>query len=272
MTTPILYDSHMHTPLCKHARGEPEAYAAQAEKRGLKGIVITCHSPLPDGNSPHLRMDMSQFDPYVALVERARQAWAGRVDVRLGMESDYYPGIEAWQATLLAKADFQHVLGSVHPEVAAYKAQYFTGDVLAFHRTYYDHLACAAETGLFDTLSHPDIVKNTFPKQWKLHPLMDDIRRSLDRIAKTDVAMELNTSGLLKTIKEFNPSREILAEMQARKIPVVVNSDAHDPHRVAADFERAFEVLLEVGYTETSFFLERQRQTVTIEAAKASLK
>ena len=24
---PMLYEMHMHTPLCKHARGEPEEYA-----------------------------------------------------------------------------------------------------------------------------------------------------------------------------------------------------------------------------------------------------
>ena len=26
---PLLYESHMHTPLCKHAVGEPEEYAAR---------------------------------------------------------------------------------------------------------------------------------------------------------------------------------------------------------------------------------------------------
>ena len=49
---PVLYEMHMHTPLCKHARGEPEDYAAVAERRGLKGIVVTCHNPTNDGWSP----------------------------------------------------------------------------------------------------------------------------------------------------------------------------------------------------------------------------
>ena len=58
MTTavaPLLYESHSHTPLCKHARGEPEEYAAVAEARGLKGIIFTCHCPLPDGISHGFR-------------------------------------------------------------------------------------------------------------------------------------------------------------------------------------------------------------------------
>ena len=101
-TDPILYESHMHTPLCKHATGEPEAYAAVAEKRGLKGIIVTCHNPINEAWGAKYRMDIDQFDDYLAMVARARQAWAGRVDVRLGMECDYYPGAAALQAEILA--------------------------------------------------------------------------------------------------------------------------------------------------------------------------
>ena len=97
-TEPLLYESHMHTPLCKHAVGYPEAYAAVAEQRGLKGIIVTCHNPTNDGWSPDVRMSMAEFDDYVAMVEQAREMWAGRVDVRLGLESDYVPGVEAWLA------------------------------------------------------------------------------------------------------------------------------------------------------------------------------
>ncbi len=272
MSDPILYDSHMHTPLCKHARGQPEDYAAVAEKRGLKGIVFTCHNPIPDGYDAQARMDISEFDDYVNLIARAQEAWQDRIDIRLGLESDYYPGAEPWLEELHAKAEFHHILGSVHPQTTEYQNRYLTNGVKNFQRTYYAHLAIAAETGLFDTLSHPDVVKIVHATQWKPDDIMDNIRLSLDRIAKTEIAMELNTSGLLKIVREMNPGRKILIEMQERNIPVVVNSDAHDPHRVAADFETAFDLLLEVGYTETNYFLKRQRHSVDIQQAKASLK
>lgn len=269
--TPILYDTHMHTPLCKHAKGEPEEYAAVAEQRGLKGIIITCHNPDPNGWAPNVRMDMDQFEQYLALVDRARQAWAGRIDVRLGLESDYIPGMEPWLAELHTRAEFNYILGSVHALQADYKARYWHGDVLEFQRTYFEHLAMAAETGLFDALAHPDLVKIAFPSQWDPMRLLDDIQRALDRIARTGVAMELNTSGLNKAYAEMNPGRLILEEMRERNIPVVVGSDAHEPKRVAADFEQAFDLLQEAGYTHTSFFLERQRQAVKITKAKESL-
>ena len=101
----------MHTPLCKHARGEPGEYAAFAERRGLAGIVVTCHNPTNDGWSPNVRMSVAEFDQYVAMVENARQEWMGRVDIRLGIESDYIPGMEPWLETLHGMAEFHHVLG-----------------------------------------------------------------------------------------------------------------------------------------------------------------
>jgi len=91
----MLYETHMHTPLCKHAVGEPEDYAEVAQRRGLKGIIVTCHNPAPDGFSPRVRMSLHEFPDYVALVARAREAWKGKIDVRLGIESDYMPGMEA---------------------------------------------------------------------------------------------------------------------------------------------------------------------------------
>jgi histidinol-phosphatase (PHP family) len=262
----------MHTPLCKHAVGEPEAYAQQAHQRGLAGIIFTCHNPIPDGWSANVRMDIAQFDQYLAMVDRARQAWAGRVDVRVGLESDFVPGMEPWLEQLHQKAPLNYVLGSVHIQLPEYKARYWTGDVLAYQRLYFEHLAQAAETHLFDALAHPDLVKNLFPQQWDPSRIMDSIRRCLDRVAESETAMELNTSGLNKTVAETNPGRAILLEMRARDIPVVIGSDSHVPQRVAADFESSLDLLGEVGFTHVSFFLDRQRRQIPLAEARASLR
>lgn len=272
MAAPLLYESHMHTPLCRHSVGEPEAYAAVAERRGLKGIIVTCHNPLPDGLAQGSRMYPRDWPDYLQIVERARCAWVGRVDVRLGLEADYLPGLEPFLEQQLASADFNHVLGSVHPQIAEYQELYWTGDALAFQRGYFEMLARAAETKLFDTLSHPDLVKNLFPDDWDVRIVLPDIQRALDRIAAAGTAMEFNTSGLLKAISEFNPGREMLTEIGRRGIPIVIGSDAHVPERVAANWETAMDVLQSVGINEISFFLNRQRQTVGIDAARATLK
>ena len=83
MRPPVLYESHCHTPLCKHAFGEPVEYAAVALARGFKGITFTCHCPLPNGFSASVRMAPAQFDDYVEMIAATRAAFVGRLDARI---------------------------------------------------------------------------------------------------------------------------------------------------------------------------------------------
>ncbi len=262
---PNFYDSHMHSPLCKHARGPLSAYAEQAEKKGLRGITFTCHSPMPAGWDAGLRMTLAQLPEYVEMVESARVEFAGRVEARLGMESDYFPGMEAWIDELHSRADFSYILGSVHALTKEYKAKYLEGSTrLEYEKSYFENLANAAETGLYDCLSHPDIVKIANPKQYDVADHLDTIKRSLDRIAATGIAMELNTSGLNKSYPEMNPGDVMLREMALRGIPVVIGSDSHDAHRVGADFDKALANLQNAGYERVSYFIERKRYELAI--------
>ena len=273
MIEPLLYDTQIHTPLCKHAEGEPEEYASAAEKRGLKGIIFTCHNPMPDGFAAGARMSIEEFDEYVRIVQRAAEAWRGSVDVRLGLECDYFPGIEPWLSRQIESADLHYVLGSVHPSISGHAQKWFGhADPLANQVTYFEHVAMAGESGLFDCLSHPDIVKNAAPDEWQLDRIMDCICQCLDRVAATGTAMEFNTSGWNKAIPQANPGPQMLTEMARRGIPVVVGSDSHVPHRVGDRFGRAFDCLEQAGYEQVSFFLDRTSRQVPIDMARHSLK
>lgn len=269
--TPVLYESHCHTPLCKHAFGEPDEYAAVALARGFKGITFTCHCPLPHGVSASVRMAPDQFDDYVDMIAATRAAFAGRLDVRLGLESDFYPGVEPWLESLHARVPLSHVLGSVHYQVSDYRKIFFTGDVKLYQELYYEHLALSAESGLFDTLAHPDLIKNESPADWDFERMRPFIESALDRIAATGVAMELNTSGVQKALPEMNPSPAQLDLMCERGIPVVIGADAHVPERVGDGYIAALRLLENAGYQEVSFFIDRKRQTVPIQVALESL-
>ena len=269
---PLLYESHCHTPLCKHASGSPADYALVAEQRGLKGLIVTCHAPLPDGMGIEHRMGPEQFDEYVELVAAARDEFAGRMDVRLGLESDFLPGFERWAEKLHARVPLHHVLGSVHMQTTYYRDRYFTPDPFAYQQIYFEHLAQSAETGLFDTLAHPDLVKNEAPDEWQFARIQPHIKRALDRIARTGVAMELNTSGMNKALPEMNPGPQILALIRERGIPIVLGADAHRPNRVADRYEQALNLLDELGFETISIFLDRRRQEIAIADALASLR
>lgn len=267
----MLYDTHMHTPLCGHAFGEPDEYAQTAAKRGLGGIIFACHNPLPGGMGATSRMRVDQWDDYVELIDQTRRDWEGRIDVRLGLEADWLPGLEDWLARQIDGNDLHYVLGSIHPFLQEYLDLFPNDDPIAYQKQYFANLVIAAQSGLFDCLSHPDIVKVSYPNTWQLEPLMDHIRTCLDQIAATGIAMELNTSGVHKAVPEMNPAPAILAEMAKRRIPVVVGSDSHVPTRVGEGFATAYDLLQAAGYEHINIFLDRQRREIPIDQARACL-
>lgn len=269
---PIMYETHMHTPLCRHAIGHPEDYAEVAQRRGLKGIIVTDHNPVENWTA-RSRMTLQELPDYVEMVQRAREEWAGEIDVRLGLESDYHPnGDNSYLEKLHAMHPFNYILGSVHPQIKDYQALYSMTEPADYQRQYFHHLALAAETKLFDCLAHPDLVKNVHPSRWNPELIMDAIKAALDRIAKTGMAMELNTSGANKDVPEMNPGRSILEQIHARNIPVVIGADAHKPERVGDRFEKALSLLQDIGFTHVSLFLERRRSEICIADALASLR
>jgi histidinol-phosphatase (PHP family) len=271
MSDPIFFDSHMHTPLCKHAEGHPVLYMEHGVAQGLAGIIMTCHSPMPNGFSARVRMAPEQFNEYVSLVTEAADAAPEGFEVLLGLESDFFPGMEPWLRELHDRAPFHYILGSVHWHIAEYMDAFWHGDPLAFQKQYFEHLAESAETGLFDSLAHPDLVKNASPVDWRFDRIRPFIEKALDRIAATGVAMEINTSGLNKSYPEMNPGPAMLAMMAERKIPVVIGSDSHTPTRVADGFVEALESLEKAGYESVSLFRERQRRDLSIASVKSGL-
>lgn len=267
----MLYETHSHTPLCKHAVGLPSEYAAVAHQRGLSGLIVTCHNPMPDGFSAHVRMALDEMERYVSIVQQAREDWEGRVDVRLGIEADYFPGYEEWVEQQLSTYEFHYVLGSVHPQTREYQQAFRQQDPFETQRVYFELLARAAETKLFDCISHPDLIKNQTPTEWDPARIMPTVQAVLDRIAATGVAMELNTSGANKTVAEMNPFPQMLAEIREREIPIVIGADAHEPARVGDRFHAALDLLSEVGFASVSVFLGRQRRAISIEDARKTL-
>ena len=106
-------DYHMHTPLCRHATGDPAEYAQEAMRKGLPEIGFADHCPMPgtlrrlaDGTSTSCRASSR-------LIEEAREKTPG-FPIRLGLECDYLPGQEEWILKLAGMARWDYLIGSVH--------------------------------------------------------------------------------------------------------------------------------------------------------------
>jgi histidinol-phosphatase (PHP family) len=258
----VLVDYHTHTPLCRHAVGAPEAYVRRAIERGIGEIGFSDHTPMPSWYDPAFRMAADEFPRYLEMVRDVQARFGDRIPIRLGLESDYFPGTESFVREMNARAPFDYVIGSVHylgdwgfdnPE---FKHRYDGRDITQVYREYFEMVKGAARSGLFDILGHPDVIKKFGHRPPGSIDAM--LEEALEEVRRAGMALDINTSGLRNPCKEVYPSRRFLEIAHALGIPVTLGSDAHRPEHVGEGFAEAVALLREVGYTQILRF-ERRR-------------
>ncbi len=243
-----------------------ERYRAAASERGIAELGVSEHiyrfeQALDVWQHPFwLPFARDDLDSYCAFVRE-------QTDLRLGIEADFVPGAEDRLANVLEARDFDYVVGSVHfiREGAVDMDDYSVWDsgrsVEEIWRRYFETIGEAARSGLFDILAHPDLVKVWGGER----PSPDgDLRRyyelAIDGIAESGIAVEVSTAGLRKRVQEIYPAPAFLQMCLEAGAPVALSSDAHRPEEVGADYERAQELLGELGVGELSVFERRERR------------
>jgi histidinol-phosphatase (PHP family) len=207
-------------------------------------------------------------------------------DLRLGIEADFVFGGEDRMASLLDEHDFDYVVGSVHflgdAAVDMDEGSVWDSSAARSHgaewvwRRYFQTLAAAARSGLFDILAHPDLVKVLSPAHPSnpARPLPEgDPRRyyepAVEAIAESGIAVEVSTAGLRKPVRELYPAVALLEMCLEAGAPIALSSDAHRPEEVGADYDRALELLERMGVSELCVFERRVRRLEPIAAAPA---
>ncbi len=257
----------MHTPLCKHAEGWPDAYAKAAIKCGLTEIGFSDHNPMAK-KFDDWRMEYEEFPRYLDLVQASQQQFSDNLTIRLGLECDFIPGQESWIDKLSQQAGFDYLIGSVHylePDWAVDDPdpkweKRWDGSIEEIWEKYWHLYRQCAASGLFDFLAHPDLVKKFG------HRPAGELKRfyepTIEVIAANNMTIEVSTAGLRKTCKEIYPSREFIELAFQANIPIVISSDAHRPEEVGADFDTAIKLVSDIGYTQSAHFAQRKRTLV----------
>lgn len=247
-------DFHTHTPLCRHADGEPEEFVRRALELGLSEYGIADHAPMPEEPFDDWRMRRNELAAYVEWIERARRAARGTgLVIRCGLECDWLPGIEPWINELRSLYDWDYLIGSVHylaPGWAfddpGFKGRYQAGSLRGDWENYWGLYAEMARSGLFDVYGHCDLIR-----KWGETPegdWADMANGALDAMASSGGIMEINTAGFYTAGGEQYPVLPLLKQACTLGIPVMINSDAHTPSSLSRDYERAVAAALAAGY------------------------
>lgn len=263
-----LVDYHIHTKRCRHARGEDREYVEAALKKGLKEMGFADHvprfyePPSPDVKVNERGMNRSELEGYLESVFELRRQYP-EISIKLGLEVDFVPGWEKETEAITTGYPWDYIIGSVH-----FISEWNYGYILnekehgpeEIYPVYFDRVAQAAESGLFDILAHVDLPKRTFTR---LDPeVMAELHQALAiRLGKADAVIELNTYGIRGSKRGdvgIYPDQGLLRLCRHHGVRVTLGSDAHRPQDVGADLDRAAKLLTKVGYREIVVFNKRR--------------
>jgi histidinol-phosphatase (PHP family) len=254
-------DAHLHTEQSPDSAVPIDVYAALAVERGISEIAITDHVDF-DPRDP--AYEYSRFEDRERVVRGAAERWAPEgVIIRFGAELTYNRRWEDDVRAHLARYGYDYVIGSVHdwPEspywpsrIRAWVEGRSLDEIVA---PYYEQIIAAAQTGLFDTIGHLDVVKRY------LHPHVTaaDLagrpelqEPALRAIVESGVALEVNSSGLRYPGAETYPSATIVARYrQLGGERVVVGSDAHSRGSFAHRLGESYRHLTAAGFDALTF-------------------
>jgi histidinol-phosphatase (PHP family) len=244
-------DYHIHTTF-SDGSGSVAECVEHAIAAGLPEIGIADHiSPVQPTPWEMPTIPLAQLDRYVAEVRDAASSY-DEITVLLGVEADYVPQHEVQLRALLDDWPFDYVIGGVHMADGfdfndpAMRHDPRWSDADTVFAAYYGTVRRAAQFGGFDIIAHLDYIG-----LWghTPSPAVDDIiDSSLDAIAASGAAIELNTDRISDPAGVMYPSDELLGAVGGRGIPLVISSDAHAAEHVGQLWDEAMERAVRAGF------------------------
>jgi len=209
---------------------------------------------------------MTSIDEFVTFLQGEQAHWAADgVELRIGIELDYFPGGEADLASVIEQYPWDHTIGSVHfldgwgfdnPET---EDRFQGADLLALYERYFAVMEQGIKSRIYDIAAHPDNLKvfGYRPTESLLLPMYERIARSL---IDNEVATEINTGLLYRyPAKEMCPSMSFLEVLGRFEVPITMSSDAHFPDHLGQHVPDAIAALRQAGYERVVSFSQRKR-------------
>lgn len=263
---PIKADFHMHTNFSGDGEAPMGEMIQKAVSLGLTHICITEHYD-PDyiyqpGEAVLFELNT---DSYLYELLKFRDLYKDRISIGFGVELGLQPHLKRQLAVYSKSHDFDFIIGSSHicNRKDPYYPDFFEGrnEDEAHHEYFETVLECVKSLPYFDVYGHLDYVVRYGPtknEQYTYAKHADVFDKILLTLIDNEKGIELNTGGFRKGLNQPNPSVDILKRYHELGGEIItVGSDAHNPSDIAADFDKASEILKACGFQYYCIFQSR---------------
>ena len=248
-------DYHSHTNCSTDSTATLAQQAEAAFQAGIREMCVTDHWNLLDQQANPLPHSYDWTTP-LANWKEARNRFAGKVEIRLGVEVGNGvldpEGVEA----SLALPELDFVIGSLHNQSAAAggkgiftvaKASKTREDCVALLQDYMDTLDALTDTAGFDVLGHIIYPLRYLPPQYELDlkPWWDQLAHILQKVIRSGRGIELNTTQG-DTVEQWTDLLRLYHDLGGEIL--TLGSDAHRPACMGAAISRAGALAKEAGF------------------------
>lgn len=267
-----LTNLHTHTKYCD-GRYSAEDMIIAAINNNMQSIGISTHGPttfVSDWN-----IQKSKVENYINEILELKEKYKSTIEIFLGMELDYIPGIGFCEISKQLIKRLDYYIGSLHylgtfnngvmwtvdynlEELLHGINESFGGDVRLAVETYYDLIAEMSLVYEPPIIGHLDL----FKKNNKNNILFDEreewyinaVDKCLNVIKNTSSVIEINTGGISRgyTTEQY-PSTFIIKMVKEKKIPIIINSDAHSTESINCMFEEMYRLASNIGFEKVSY-------------------
>ncbi len=279
-----MYDSHTHTVNSPDGRQTIDDLCLTAIEMGVKGIAVTEHTHL----SPVYLHYFPDFKPLPSIkqgikdVLYGQEKYGDKLLLTCGLEVDEYLDDPKGNDELLSLYDFDVLLGSIHYlkdgkwdlqySKVIYDNTVSDQELKDYLKAYFEAIALMAEKTDIDVLAHL-----TCPMRYingrhgrgldisEFTPLIRDI---LKTIISRKIALEINTTGLLRS--ELGgclcPDNDLIVLYKDLGGSLItLGSDAHQTIGIAEGFNEAKAILKQLGFSKYHFYKNRKPMEIPID-------
>jgi histidinol-phosphatase (PHP family) len=186
--------------------------------------------------------------------ELCQRKFEGQILLRAGIEVSEPHLYQERVVDHISDYPWDYILGALHwvDDHCIFEQAFFEQDSRHTYQRYFDELFQLVDHADFDILAHFDAVKRygfEYFGDFRPEDYEHTIRKILLRLAERDLALEINTSTLRRSIQTPSPDATILQWFREEGgVYVTLGSDAHRPEEVGHQLVQMTKLVQDIGY------------------------